>query len=54
MVNPNKIVDIVSQAKHVALGCLMFEKKSEVSSDYNERKCIPIYGASLLDPSFFV
>ena len=52
MVDPNKI--IVSQAKHVALGCLMFEKKSEVSSDYNERKCIPIYGASLLDPSFFV
>ena len=44
----------VSQAKHVALGCVMFEKKSEVSLDYNERKCIPIYGASSLGPSFFV
>ena len=54
MVYPNKIMDTTSKAKHVALGCLMFEKKSEVSSDYNERKCIPIYGASLLDPSFFV
>ena len=52
MVDPNKI--IISQAKHVALGCLMYEKKSEVSLDYNERKCIPIYGASSLGPSFFV
>ena len=54
MVYPNKIMDTTSKAKHQALGCLIFEKKSEVSSDYNECKCIPIYGASLLDPSFFV
>ena len=54
MINTNKIMVSVSQAKHVALGCVMFEKKSEVSLDYNERKCIPIYGASSLGPSFFV